>query len=139
MKTSDNSELFGERKYEKEEFMEPLDGQEEIFECFKTGDHMRLWNLVKFVGYKEVTSPNMRKMCFINAFNDFDPTINNNFITFYSNRLHYLNVNCFHSKIKGITQDKRALKDYEEHKWWPNEKNSEPVNQNANILRNFSF
>jgi hypothetical protein len=119
--------------------MQPLKGQEELFEAIYARDDIKAWNLVKYAGYREVESMGKRKLIFIQAFNKFDPEKNNNFITYYLGKLHIASLQEWKRSIYPITSDKRALKQHIEHELWPDETNSEPVNQNSNILRKFRY
>lgn len=118
--------------------MKPLDGQEEIFKALANRDFLRLWDLCKFVGYQEINSPYVRMMIMRSVFDKFDPSINNNFITYYMTNLHYAGM-AQSKQSSFFTKDKRAIKDFIEHSIWPTKENENPINQNSHILRNFSM
>lgn len=122
--------------FDKSKMLTPLKGQEEIFQLIGDRNHIKLWKKVQYVGYREVKKPSMRKICFMSAYNEFDPTINNNFITFYLTRLHYMAINDYNMRERGLTGDKRAIAQYSKDYWWPSV-DDKPVNQNANILQHF--
>lgn len=116
----------------------PLAGQEKIFEAIIDGDRLKTWNLVKFIGYNEVPSYQKRKLIFLQTFKDFDPEKNNNFVTYYVNKLRYASLQEW-KRSNPLTNDKRAIRDNIERQLWPTQDNEEPINQNANILRKFRF
>lgn len=67
--------------------------QAEIILLLKKKKYNHVWELVKFIGYKEEPEVNRRYLIFKKACEDFNPDKNNNFILFFKNYIKYLDFN----------------------------------------------
>lgn len=64
--------------------------QQHIIEALSIGDHMYVWQQVKYIGYKKVADINDRYAVFCSIVDKFDYENNNNFIKFYLDNLKYV-------------------------------------------------
>lgn len=105
--------------------MVPTKDQTEIFELLRTKQYMRLWNLCKYFGYKIIPNINKRFEIFCDEVVNFDYTVNNNFIGWFSNRLRYykLNTSYNNSDIIGGTADLARMRQKQQISPDPNEYN----------------
>lgn len=118
-----------------------IKGQEEIQKALDDKDPFALWKLVMFVGYKKIPSINERKLIFLRTYKDFDESVNDNFIAYYSKCIHYTMLNNFKKVANPLSQDANAKNRLEKRNNWPTYENMfmAPQSQNENILSTFVF
>lgn len=63
--------------------------QGEIIENLKNKNFNKVWESVKYIGYKDMPDVTMRFLIFKKAVNSFDPFRNNNFIMFFKSHIRY--------------------------------------------------
>lgn len=63
--------------------------QQHIIDALSLGDHMYVWQQVKFIGYKKIADINERYAIFCKVVEKFDCEQNNNFIKFYTDHLKF--------------------------------------------------
>lgn len=116
-----------------------IEGQEEIQEALDNKDIIRLWSLVRYIGYNRIPSTDERKLVFYRAYKNFDENVNDNFVAYYNKCIHYEMLNTYKRKISALSCDNRARKKIEDALTWPTYEDmlSLPKTQNENILSTF--
>lgn len=98
--------------------MDIKNDQGHIIEAIIEGNYNYVWEQVKYIGYQDESSPEIRYLIFQRAFHDFNPNINNNFIHFYKRYLKFL------KDEPTYFTDKRNYKKAIDDLYSPNEKTS---------------
>lgn len=119
-----------------------VQGQDEILEAISEDNPMKLWHLVRYIGYKNMPSVHNRKLVFLRAYRDFDPDKNDNFVSFFYNCVKFQSMIDYKKKMSILTCDQSALKRKTDKSIWPvlgDNSNQNALNQNENILDRFIF
>ncbi len=83
--------------------------QGELIELIKQNKFYKVWDIVKFVGYKDIPDVSERMRICRKAMHKFDPEMNNNFIMFYKRYLHFDKTSLGDSKYHSLTQNQTVL------------------------------
>lgn len=116
--------------------------QDEIVAAIAEDNPMKVWQHVKFIGYKNMPSIHNRKLVFYRAYKDFDPEVNDNFVWFYTNCVKYQSMIDWKKKTSALTCDRSAIQRKTDKSIWPiigENSNQKPKNQNENILDRFIY
>lgn len=119
--------------------MYELIGQEEIIKAIDEDKPMKLWSLVKFIGYQKMPSINERKLVFLGAYKSFDRNVNNNFVNYYNKCIMYQSLIDWKHTTSILTGNARAVKHHNDKNVWPviGDKSQDAINQSEHILDNF--
>lgn len=108
-----------------------------IAKAVEENDVVKLWHLVKYIGYSKVKDPDERKMVFLRAFQDFDPEVNNNFLYFYYTQLHFQGLNDFKVHTYKISGNKKSIKKLVSASAFPTEENTKLETFSDDVLYRF--
>lgn len=109
-----------------------LDGQENIIKALESGDLIKLWKEVQYVGCTVVNSPSERKLIFYTAYNTWDRERNNSFLAYYQQLLNYANINAFEARVNPLKINKGARKNVDRRNVWPTREDKD-TSQSENI------
>ena len=113
-------------------------GQDEILNAYHNGFIYKLWDLVKYIGFNKIKSPEERKLVFLQTCKNFNEEENDNFVHFYNNNLHFAMLNKYAETANPLTKDRRANKNQKKKVEDPS-LDDKVINQNENILEHFIF
>lgn len=116
-----------------------LEGQENVIEALESGNLIRLWRELRYVGYNKVHSPRERELIMVHAYDTWDREKNTSFLAYYTLMLNYAAMNKYKDSTNLLRISKRALKRLNDQADWPTREGLTVRNQSENICSTFTF